>query len=92
MTLLLLDGREYSRQFGLHLIPGKVDASMVFQVPVDTRGDVYPGIASHHDLRAALVEFKKVLIALYQFGLELRRSALVNAFQELINRIRSDSE
>ena len=88
MTLLLFDSRQYSRQFGLHLIPREVDACIVLQIPVNTRSDVHPRVASHHDLRALLVEFKEVLVALYQLCLELRGSTLVDTLQKLVHRIR----
>ena len=92
MALFLLDGRENGRQFRLHLVPGKVNTGIVLQIPVDTGGDIHPGVASYHDLRTFLVEFEKVFLTLHDLGLELRRSALVDSFQKFINGIRSHSQ
>ena len=69
-----------------------MDACMVFQVPVDARGDVHPGVTSHHNLLTLLVELEKVFVALDQLCLKLHRSALVDTLQQFVNRIRSDSE
>ena len=64
-----------------------MDACVIFQIPVDSRGDVHPGVSSNHDLLALLVEFEEVLLALYEFGLKLCRSALVDTLQQFIHRI-----
>ena len=87
MALFLRDRRQYGRQFGLHLVPRKVNACVVFQVPVHTRGDVHPGIPSHHDLLASLIQLKEILLTLHLFDLELGRSTFIDPFQQFIHRI-----
>ena len=92
VTLLLTDDGEYGRELRLHLIPGEVDAGIVFQIPVDARGDVHPGVAPHHDLRPFLIKFEEILFALDEFGLELRRGSLVDSLQQIINGIRPSAQ
>ena len=92
MALFPSDDGQDGRKFGLHLVPCKVDACMVFQVPVDARGDVHPGIAAHHDLRALLVEFKEILLALHQLCLKLGRCTLVDSFQQIVNGVGKTSD
>ena len=55
VALLLRDCGEHSGQLGLHLVPSEMDAGIVLQVPVHTRGDVHPGVSSHHDLLTSLI-------------------------------------
>ena len=36
MTLFLADSRQYGRQLRLHLVPRKMDTSIILEIPVDT--------------------------------------------------------
>ena len=64
-----------------------MDASIVLQIPVDTRSNVHPVVASHHDFLPSLIQLEEVLLALYFLNLKLGRSAFVNTFQKVIHRI-----
>ena len=87
VTLLLRNSGENGWEFSLHLVPRKMDTSIVLQVPVHTRGDVHPSISSYHHLLALLVEFEEVFLTLHLLNLKLSRSALVDTLQEFIHRI-----
>ena len=78
---------EYGREFCLHLVPRKVDTSIILKIPIYTRGDVHPVVSSNHDLLALLVQFEEVLLALHFFDLELLRCTSINSFQQIVNRI-----
>ncbi len=49
MAFLLFHGRKNVWQFLVHIVPGDVDAGMVFQIPVDAHGNIHPGVASDDD-------------------------------------------
>ena len=49
MALFLFHGRKNVWQFLVHIVPGDVDASMMFQIPVDAHGNIDPGVASDDD-------------------------------------------
>ena len=49
MALFLFYGRKNVWQFLVHIVPGDVDAGMVFQIPVDAHGNIDPGVASDDD-------------------------------------------
>ena len=72
VTFLFFDSGQHSRQLRLHLIPRQVDASIVFQIPVHPRGDVHPGVTTHHDLLALLVQLEEVLLTLDFLDFKLR--------------------
>ena len=78
---------KHGREFGLHLVPGEMDAGIILQVPVHTRSDVHPRVTSHHDLLALLIQFEEVVLALHLLNLKLRRSAFVDTLQEFIHWI-----
>ena len=49
MAFFLFHGRKNVWQFWVHIVPGDVDAGMVFQIPVDAHGNIDPGVASDDD-------------------------------------------
>ena len=87
VALLRLNGRQCGRKFSLHLIPGEMNTCIVFQVPVDTRRNVYPGVSSHDDFLPLLIQFEEISLTLYFLNLELCRSPFVDTLQQVIYRI-----
>ena len=49
MALFLFHGRKNVWQFLAHIVPGDVDAGMMFQIPVDAHGNIDPRVASDDD-------------------------------------------
>ena len=81
---LFPDGRQHFGQVGLHAVPRKMHAGIIFEIPVHSRGDVHIRIAAHHHLVALLVQFEEIDCRLLPFHNKLARSALVDALQQSV--------
>ena len=82
VPFLFRDGRQYVRQFGLHVVPGQVDTGMILQIPVYARGNADRVVTSDYDLFPFLVEFEEVGIRFHVFDGKLAGGTCVDAFQQ----------
>ena len=64
-----------------------MDASIVFQIPVDARSDIHPVVASYNNLPSLLVKFEVICLTRHFLNLKLGRSAFIDSFKQIINRI-----
>ena len=82
MSFGLGDGWERSGQFCRHVVPRKVDAGIVFQVPVQTGSNVYVGVSAYHNFVSFLVQFEEVgICVLLELNDEFFRCSRFDSFQ-----------
>ncbi len=79
--------RQDSREHCLHVVPGQMLTTIIFQIPVESSGDIHPCVALNTNFIAFLRQFEEVFGALYLLRLKLFGTSRCNPFNEVINRI-----
>ena len=83
------DFRKCFRQVSLHIVPGKLDACIVFQVPVQSRCDIDVCISAYHHFVSFLVKFEEIFVCIFlELDNELLRCSRVDSLQQIFDRVR----
>ncbi len=90
MPFFLPDNRQLLRQLGFHLIPGKMNTCIIFQIPVNSGTNVHIIIPTNHHFITLLLQFKKVFRRIYHLNLKFTGSTLVYPLQKTNHRICPD--
>ncbi len=61
-----------------------MDSGMVFKIPVDAGGEVYPGICAHYNAIATLVELEEILVALHKLGFEFTGGTPIDTLKKVV--------
>ena len=74
--------RQDIRQIRPHVVPGQMDARIIFQVPVDAGSDTHVIVSSDHDLVTLLVQLEEVMLRFPKLNPEPGRGSRVYPFQQ----------